>query len=143
MDIWQEQSRSWNRQRLPLDFFKQYIPFVDIIEYESRARFWVNEKGKTPHVIDPFMIENIRDLKQMIRKAGRESIVDLMEDGGINAVNSAQFVHAGMTVGEYSSALLKGPDGEGPGNRFIPGTGKITNAVKKLRSALDMAASSR
>jgi len=130
----------WGWQGLPLDYFRQYIPFVDIIEYESRARFWVNEKGKTPHLIDPIMIENIRDLKKMIREAGRESEVDLMEDGGINFENSAPFVQAGMTVGEYSSALLKGPDGEGPGNRFIPGQGRITDAVRRLRTALDHAA---
>ena len=127
----------WGWQGMPLDFFYQYIPFVDIIEYESRARFWVDEKGKTPHLIDPIMVESIGKLKDMIRKAGREGEVDLMEDGGINAKNSAPFVRAGMTVGEYSSALLKGADGKGPGNRYIPGSGKITKAVEELRSALD------
>lgn len=127
----------WGWQGLPLEAFRQYIPFVDIIEYESRARFWVNEEGKTPHLIDPIMVDNIRDLKKMICDAGRENEVDLMEDGGINAGNSAQFVQAGMTVGEYSSALLKGVDGEGPGNRFKAGSGQITNAVEVLRSALD------
>jgi len=131
----------WGWQGLPLEYFRQYIPFVDIIEYESRARFWVNEKGKTPHLIDPIMIDNIRDLKKMIIDAGREKEVDLMEDGGINLENSAPFAQAGMTVGEYSSALLKGPDGEGPGSRFVPGKGRITQAVVKLRKALDAAVS--
>ncbi len=133
----------WGWQGMALDNFFQYIPFVDIIEYESRARFWVNEKGKTPHLIDPIMVENIRQLKDMIRSAGREAEVDLMEDGGISPGNSPQFVKAGMTVGEYSSALLKGPEGEGPGNRYIPGTGKISRAVKELRAALDKAAGER
>ncbi|MBF9016659.1 MULTISPECIES: ribulose-phosphate 3-epimerase [unclassified Oceanispirochaeta] len=127
----------WGWQGLPLDFFRQYIPFVDIIEYESRARFWINEKGKTPHLIDPIMIQSIADLKQMIRDAGRDHEVDLMEDGGIGPGNAAPFIEAGMTVGEFSSALLKGEDGEGPGNRFIPGIGKITKAVKNLRQSLD------
>jgi hypothetical protein len=45
-----------------------------------------------------------------------------------------------MTVGEYSSALLKGPDGQGPGGRFAPGSGKITAAVDKLQKALQEAA---
>ena len=129
----------WGWQGLPLEAFKQYIPLVDIIEYESRARFWVNEAGQTPHLIDPIMIENIQTLKDMIRAAGREKEVDLMEDGGINPGNSLEFVQAGMTVGEYSSALLKGPGGEGPGNRFKPGSGQITQAVETLRSALDEA----
>ena len=127
----------WGWQGLPLNFFEQYIPLVDIIEYESRARFWVNEAGKTPHTIDPVMIENIRILKEMIRRAGRENEVDLMEDGGINADNVAPFVRAGMTVGEFSSPLLKGPGGEGPGNRYKAGTGQIPAAVKRLRKALD------
>ena len=129
----------WGWQGLPLNAFGQYIPIVDIIEYESRARFWVGEEGKTPHVIDPIMVENIRTLKEMIRKAGREDEVDLMEDGGLNAENSAPFVRAGMTVGEYSSPLLKGPDGKGPGGRYPAGTGQISGALKKLRAALDKA----
>ncbi len=127
----------WGWQGLPLSFFEQYIPFVDIIEYESRARFWINEEGKTPHLIDPIMVENIRELKAMIRAAGRETVVDLMEDGGIGPHNSDRFVRAGMTVGEYSSALLKGPDGKGPGRRYIPGDGDITRAVHRLRDVLD------
>ena len=127
----------WGWQGLPLNFFKQYIPFVNIIEYESRARFWAKEEGKTPHLIDPDMVENIRELKSMIRKAGREKDVDLMEDGGIGPANSADFVQAGMTVGEYSSALLKGPEGKGPGRRYIPGEGDITRAVQRLRAVLD------
>lgn len=129
----------WGWQGLPLEYFAQYIPFVDIIEYESRARFYSKESGETPHLIDPIMIENIAALKGMVRKAGYENRVELMEDGGINKGNSADFVRAGMSVGEYSSALLKGADGEGPGHRYRAGTGKITHAVQELRAALDLA----
>jgi ribulose-phosphate 3-epimerase len=130
----------WGWQGLPVLFFEQYIPFVDIIEYESRARFWSTEKGRTPHVLDDIMIASLRRMHDMIVQAGREGEVDLMEDGGIGASNSAAFVEAGMTVGEYSSALLKGPDGEGPGGRFSAGSGKITAAVQRLKDALREAA---
>jgi hypothetical protein len=41
---------------------------------------------------------------------------------------------AGMTVGEFSSPLLKGPQG-----KFVPGTGQIEAAVKKLRAVMDEA----
>jgi ribulose-phosphate 3-epimerase len=127
----------WGWQGMPLEFFKQYIPFVDIIEYESRARFWQKEDGRTPHVIDKIMIDNIKELKSMIVSAGREKNVELMEDGGLNASNSEQFIEAGMTVGEYSSPLLKGEGGELPGNKFKAGSGQISNAVNKLRESLD------
>jgi ribulose-phosphate 3-epimerase len=130
----------WGWQGLPVLFFEQYIPFVDIIEYESRARFWSTEKGRTPHVLDDIMVTSLRRMHDMIVKAGREGEVDLMEDGGIGVSNSACFVEAGMTVGEYSSALLKGPDGQGPGGRFAPGTGRITGAVRDLQEALQEAA---
>lgn len=126
----------WGWQGLPVLFFEQYIPFVDIIEYESRARFWATEKGRTPHVLDDIMVTNLRRMHDMIVEAGREGAVDLMEDGGIGAANSHRFVEAGMTVGEYSSALLKGPDGQGPGGRFAPGSGRITEAVRRLQEAL-------
>jgi hypothetical protein len=86
------------------------------------------------------MVTNLRRMHDMIADAGREREVDLMEDGGIGVSNSERFVQAGMTVGEYSSALLKGPDGEGPGGRFAPGSGRITAAVGRLREALQQAA---
>lgn len=130
----------WAWQGLPVVFFEQYIPFVDIIEYESRARFWSTEKGRTPHVLDDIMITSLRRMHDLIAAAGREREVDLMEDGGIGADNSARFVEAGMTVGEYSSALLKGPDGEGPGGRFVAGSGRIAGAVAGLQKALQEAA---
>lgn len=139
----------WAWQGLPVIFFEQYIPFVDIIEYESRARFWLKKKGATPHVLDDIMISSLRRMHDMIVDAGREHEVDLMEDGGINADNSAPFVEAGMTVGEYSSAFLKGADGEGPGGRFKPaglgagagaGGGKISTAFGRVRKSLDEAA---
>jgi hypothetical protein len=59
-----------------------------------------------------------------------------MEDGGLNAGNVAQFVAAGMTVGEFSSPLLKGPNG-----KLRPGTGEIAAAVARVRAALDQAVS--
>jgi ribulose-phosphate 3-epimerase len=129
----------WGWQGMPLEYFRQYIPFVNIIEYESRARFWQKEAGKTPHLIDDIMIENIRELKKMIVSAGRENDVELMVDGGLNADNSAAFIEAGMTVGEYSSPLLKGPKGELKGNRFRAGSGQITEAVKTLCKSLESA----
>jgi ribulose-phosphate 3-epimerase len=130
----------WGWQGLPVLFFEQYIPFVDIIEYESRARFWSTEKGQTPHVIDDIMVTSLRRMHDMIVETGREHKVDLMEDGGIGASNSARFVEAGMTVGEYSSALLKGPDGKGHGGRYAAGSGQITRAVDKVQKALQEAA---
>jgi len=58
----------------------------------------------------------------------------LMEDGGLTTGNVADFIKAGMTVGEFSSPLLKGPNG-----KFVPGTGQIEAAVKKLRATMDKA----
>ena len=45
----------------------------------------------------------------MLKRRGREHDVDLMEDGGLNASNLEEFVSRGMSVGEFSSPLLKGP----------------------------------
>jgi hypothetical protein len=70
----------------------------------------------------------------MIAEAGLEGQIELMEDGGLNAGNVAEFIQAGMTVGEFSSPLLKGPEG-----KFVPGTGQIKAAVKKLRAVMDEA----
>jgi hypothetical protein len=56
-------------------------------------------------------------------------------DGGLNVGNVSKFVGAGMTVGEFSSPLLKGP-----GGKLKPGTGEIPAAVQSLRQALDEAA---
>ncbi|MBK8048392.1 MAG: hypothetical protein IPK16_15510 [Anaerolineales bacterium] len=39
-----------------------------------------------------------------------------------------------MTVGEFSSPLLKGPNG-----KLKPGSGDIAAAVKKLRTVMDEA----
>ncbi len=123
----------WAWQGTPITAFEQYIlPYVDIIEYESRAHFWVTESGKSPHTMDPIMIDNIRRMHEMIKAAGLEGQMDLMEDGGLNAGNVAEFIEVGMTVGEFSSPLLKGADG-----KFVPGTGQIEAAVKKLRAAMD------
>ncbi len=125
----------WAWQGTPLAGFEQYIlPYIDIIEYESRAHFWVKESGKSPHTMDPIMVDNIRRLHQMIVEAGLEGSMELMEDGGLNAGNVEDFVKAGMTVGEFSSPLLKGPEG-----KFVPGTGQIEAAVKKLRAVMDEA----
>ena len=119
----------------PISAFEQYIlDYVDIIEYESRAYFWAKETGRSPHMMDPIMIDNIRRLHQLIVEAGLERQIELMEDGGLNAGNVADFIQVGMTVGEFSSPLLKGPDG-----KFVPGTGQIEAAVKKLRTVMDQA----
>ncbi len=57
-----------------------------------------------------------------------------MMDGGLNTGNVSKFVRAGMTVGEFSSPLLKGPAG-----KLKAGTGEIPAAVQRLRKALDEA----
>lgn len=126
----------WAWQGWPISFFEQYIhPYIDVIEYESRAPFWVKPtKGKSPHTLDPIMIESIRTLHQMIKDAGMEGRIELMEDGGLNAANVGSFIEVGMTVGEFSSPLLKGPDG-----KLQPGTSQIEAAVKKLRTVMDEA----
>jgi ribulose-phosphate 3-epimerase len=125
----------WAWQGLPINAFEQYIlPYIDIIEYESRAHFWVKESGKSPHTMDPIMVDNTRRLHDMIVAAGLEGQMELMEDGGLNTGNVADFIKAGMTVGEFSSPLLKGPNG-----KFVPGTGQIEAAVKKLRAKMDEA----
>jgi hypothetical protein len=80
------------------------------------------------------MADNIRRMHEMIAAAGLEGQMELMEDGGLNAGNVADFIKAGMTVGEFSSPLLKGP-----GGKFQPGTGQIEAAVKKLRAVMDEA----
>ncbi len=58
-----------------------------------------------------FMVRTMRKLHDMIAEVGMEDQIDLMEDGGLNAGNVAEFIAAGMTVGEFSSPLLKGPGG--------------------------------
>jgi ribulose-phosphate 3-epimerase len=125
----------WAWQGTPLVSFEQYLPFVDIIEYESKAAFWKPSSGAaSPHSIDPIMLANMRRLHDMIVAAGREAELDLMEDGGLNGDNVADFVAAGMTVGEFSSPLLKGK-----GGRFRPGEGDIAAAVRELRARMDAA----
>jgi ribulose-phosphate 3-epimerase len=126
----------WAWQGVPAISFEQYIhPYISIIEYESRAPFWVKPTaGKSPHTIDPIVIETIRKLHDMIAAAGMEMQIELMEDGGLNASNVTDFIRVGMTVGEFSSPLLKGPNG-----KLQPGTGEITAAVQKLRAVMDAA----
>jgi ribulose-phosphate 3-epimerase len=129
----------WAWQGCPLMFFEQYLPFVDIIEYESRAPFWKpTASGKSPHTIDPIVVDSIGELHRMLIDRGLEDRVELMEDGGLNADNVEQFVKAGMTVGEFSSPLFKGPEG-----RYKAGTGEIIAAVQRLRDALDRASGPR
>jgi len=123
----------WAWQGTPINAFEQYIvPFVDIIEYETRAHFWVKEAGKSPHDTDPIMLDNILRMHNMIVATGLENSMDLMVDGGLNTGNVVDYIKVGMTVGEFSSPLLKGPNG-----KFVPGTGQIESAVKKLRAAMD------
>lgn len=125
----------WAWQGTPITAFEQYIlPYIDIIEYESRAYFWAKETGRSPHMMDPIMEDNIRRMHEMIVEAGLEGQMELMEDGGLNAGNVEDFIKVGMTVGEFSSPLLKGPDG-----KFVPGTGQIAAAVKKLRVVMEEA----
>lgn len=125
----------WAWQGTPISAFEQYVvPYVDIIEYESRAHFWVKESGKSPHDTDPMMYTNITRMHSMIKAAGLEDCMELMVDGGLNIGNVASFIKAGMTVGEFSSPLLKGPEG-----KFIPGTGQIDAAVKKLQGVMNEA----
>ncbi len=126
----------WAWQGVPIVAFEQYIhPYVDIIEYECRAPFWVKpQPGKSPHAMDDIMVGNIRRLHEMIKAGGMEDRIELMEDGGLNASNVAEFIAAGMTVGEFSSPLLKGPSG-----KLAPGTGEIAAAVGRLRSVMDAA----
>lgn len=123
----------WAWQGLPASAFEQFIhPHVDIIEYESRAPFWkATSGGQSPHTIDPIVIETVRKLHQMIAAAGMEDRIELMEDGGLNAGNVAEFIAAGMTVGEFSSPLLKGPAG-----KLQPGKGEIAAAVRNLRGVM-------
>ena len=123
----------WAWQGVPAVAFEQYIhPHVDIIEYESRAPFWKRTSGGTsPHTIDPIVVETLRRLHQMIADAGMEDRIELMEDGGLNSGNVAEFIAAGMTVGEFSSPLLKGPAG-----KLQPGKGEITAAVQDLRATM-------
>jgi len=129
----------WAWQGCPLLFFEQYLPFVDIVEYESRAPFWKPAgPGKSPHTIDPIVVDSIRQLHNMLAERDLQDRVELMEDGGLNAENVEQFVKAGMTVGEFSSPLFKGPEG-----RYRAGSGEIPRAVKRLREALDRASGLR
>ena len=84
------------------------------------------------------MVDSIQQLHSMLAERNLQGRVELMEDGGLNAGNVEQFVRAGMTVGEFSSPLFKGPEG-----RFRAGSGEITRAVKCLREALDRASELR
>lgn len=126
----------WAWQGCPVTAFEQYIhEYVDIIEFECRAPFWVKPKaGSSPHKLDQVVYDSIKKLHQMIVAGGMEDCIELMEDGGLNANNVGDFVELGMTVGEFSSPLLKGPHG-----KLEPGTGDIPAAVQKLRSSLDKA----
>ena len=125
----------WAWQGLPIVAFEQYVvQNVDIIEYESRAYFWTQETGRSPHTRDPIMVDNILRMHEMIVAAGLEEQMELMEDGGLNIGNVEDFIKVGMTVGEFSSPLLKGPKG-----KLVPGTGQIEAAVKKLRAVMDEA----
>jgi ribulose-phosphate 3-epimerase len=125
----------WGWEGIPLLFFEPLIPYVDIIEYETWYPFWKPPQvGRSPHIVNPLFEPYMRKLHDMILAHGLEQKVDLMMDGGLNAGNIAQFVQAGMTVGEFSSPILKGPQG-----KLAPGTGEIRSAVRRVREALDKA----
>lgn len=123
----------WGWQGCIPALFEQCLPFVDVIEYECRYPFWAPVKpgGGSPHEMDPIVIETVGRLYDLLRERGLEKKVDLMEDGGLNKGNLEDFVSRGMSVGEFSSPLLKGPHG-----RFVPGKGDIANAVWELRKVL-------
>jgi hypothetical protein len=82
--------------------------------------------------MDPIIEEFVADLYEMLKRRGRETDVDLMEDGGLNKSNLESFVSKGMNVGEFSSPLMKGHKG-----KFKPGNGDIAQAAKELRAFLD------
>lgn len=126
----------WAWQGVPTTAFEQYIhPYIDIIEYECRAPFWVKPvAGRSPHSLDDIMYTTMRKLHDMIDAAGMADRIELMEDGGLNANNVADFIATGMSVGEFSSPLLKGKEG-----KLKPGTGEITAAVQRLRKVMDEA----
>ena len=128
----------WAWQGTPIQVFEQYmLPFVDIIEYESRAVFWERESGKSPHSMDmELMTDNIYKMHSMVKNAGLEMKMEVMEDGGLNKNNVGEFIKRGMTVGEFSSPLLKGPEG-----KFRAGTGQIAEAVQQLRNVMSEASS--
>lgn len=122
----------WGWQGMPTLFFDQCIPFVDIIEYECRYPYWAPIKGgRSPHIMDDIVVESVEELYGMLKTRGREKEVDLMEDGGLNASNLETFVKRGMSVGEFSSPLLKGPEG-----KLKPGEGKIADAARDLKKLL-------
>jgi len=122
----------WAWQGAPVLFFDQFIPFVDIIEYECRYPFWKPVSGgKSPHVMDPIVEESVSELYAMLARRGREKEVDLMEDGGLNTSNLDSFVSRGMNVGEFSSPLMKGPEG-----KLKPGEGRIAQQTRELKDFL-------
>ncbi len=123
----------WAWQGSPVLQFAECIPFVDIIEYECRYPFWKPPvQGRSPHIIDDIVVDNVEKMYQMLKEQGREKDVDLMEDGGLNASNLERFVSRGMSVGEFSSPLLKGPEGI-----LKPGSGKIAEKTRELRADLE------
>lgn len=125
----------WGWEGIPMINFEALIPFVDIVEYETWYPFWKPpQAGRSPHIVNPTFGKQLKQLHDMIVTAGLENQVDLMMDGGVNAANCAEFVQLGMTVAEMSSPLLKGPNG-----KLQPGTGEISAAVTRVRSALDEA----
>jgi len=123
----------WAWQGVPAYASEQLIhPYVAIIEYASRAPFGKKTAGdKSPPTLDPIVIDTLAKLHRMIADAGMEDRIELMEDGGLNASNVTQFIEVGMTVGEFSSPLLKGPEG-----KLQPGAGQIAAAVEKLRAVM-------
>jgi ribulose-phosphate 3-epimerase len=130
------QAGVWGWEGISLAQFEPLIPYVDIIEYETWYPFWKPPQvGRSPHIVNPLFEPYMQKLHDMIVAHGLEQKVDLMMDGGLNASNVAQFVRAGMTVGEFSSPFLKGPQG-----KFKPGSGDIPTAVRKIRATLDDAA---
>jgi len=84
--------------------------------------------------MDPITLDNIRRLHEMIVEAGLEGSMEWIENGGLNTRNIEDLIRAGMTVGEFSSPLLKGPEG-----KFVPGSGQIEAAVQRLQAVMNEA----
>ena len=70
----------WAWQGTPIGAFEQYVPLVDIVEYECKAPFWKPTSGaQSPHTLDEIMFTNIRRLHDMLVEGGVESSVELMK----------------------------------------------------------------
>ena len=119
----------WAWQGVPAYAFEQFIhPYIDIIEYESRAPFWKQTAGgASPHTIDPIVIDTLRRLHDMIAEAGLEGSIELMEDGGLNAGNVGRVHRSGHDRGRVFVAAAQGTAGQAAAGpwRYHGGGGEV------------------